>query len=114
MLPFSAMGFKNHRAVPANAARLEVLQGCARLLLIEIQREGYAAGLKVSVQVGVIALYQDLTIDNIAILDLVVLHQDLHCRGPQLIMTVHPDILSGCTYTEQFGHSKQAAAAECL
>lgn len=63
------MGFKNHRAVPANAARLEVLQGCARLLLIEIQREGYAAGLKVSVQVGVIALHQGLTIDNIAILD---------------------------------------------
>ena len=53
VLPFSAMGFKNHRVVPANAVRLEVLQGCARLLLIEIQREGYAAGLKVSVQVGV-------------------------------------------------------------
>ena len=52
VLPFSAMAFKNHRAVPANAARLEVLQGCARLLLIDIQREGYAAGLKVSVQVG--------------------------------------------------------------
>lgn len=57
VLPFSAMGFKNHRAVPANAARLEVLQGCARLLLIEIQREGYAAGLKVSVQGRVKSLY---------------------------------------------------------
>lgn len=69
VLPFSAMGFKNHRAVPANAARLEVLQGCARLLLIEIQREGYAAGLKVSVQVGVIALHQDLTTEHVASLD---------------------------------------------
>ena len=51
VLPFSAMGFKDHRAVPAGAGRLEVLQGCARLLLIEIQRESYAAGLKVQVQV---------------------------------------------------------------
>ena len=52
VLPFGAMGFKDHRAVPAGSARLEVLQACARLLLIEVQREGYAAGLKVQVQVS--------------------------------------------------------------
>ena len=56
VLPFGAMGFKDHRAVPAGSARLEVLQGCARLLLIEIQREGYAAGLQVQVQVSLVGI----------------------------------------------------------
>lgn len=52
VLPFHAMGFKNHRAVPAGAAPgLKVLEGCARVLLQTIYLEGYSLGLEVRVEV---------------------------------------------------------------
>lgn len=51
VLPFHAMGFKNHRAVPAGAAPgLKVLEGCARVLLQTIYLEGYSLGLEVRVE----------------------------------------------------------------
>ena len=53
VLPFHAMGFKNHRAVPAGAAPgLKVLEGCARVLLQTIYLEGYSLGLEVQVEVA--------------------------------------------------------------
>jgi len=53
VLPFHAMGFKNHRAVPAGAAPgLKVLEGCARVLLQTIYLEGYSLGLEVRVEVA--------------------------------------------------------------
>ena len=53
VLPFHAMGFKNHRAVPTEAAPgLKVLEGCARVLLQTISLEGYSLGLEVRVEVG--------------------------------------------------------------
>ncbi len=53
VLPFHAMGFKNHRAVPAGAAPgLKVLEGCARVLLQTIYLEGYSLDLEVRVEVA--------------------------------------------------------------
>ena len=53
VLPFHAMGFKNHRAVPCGAAPgLKVLEGCARVLLQTIYLEGYSLGLEVRVEVA--------------------------------------------------------------
>ena len=56
VLPFHAMGFKNHRAVPVSAAPgLKVLEGCARVLLQTINLEGYNLGLQVRVEVNALA-----------------------------------------------------------
>ncbi|KAL3147107.1 hypothetical protein ABBQ38_015063 [Trebouxia sp. C0009 RCD-2024] len=56
--PFHAMGFKNHRAVPAGAAPgLKVLGGCAQLLLQTIMLEGYAAGLDVRIEGRLKSIY---------------------------------------------------------
>ena len=52
VLPFHAMGFKNHRAVPVGATPgLKVLEGCACVLLQTISLEGYASGLEVRMEV---------------------------------------------------------------
>ncbi|KAL0045856.1 hypothetical protein WJX82_006850 [Trebouxia sp. C0006] len=58
VLPFHAMGFKNHRAVPAGAAPgLKVLEGCARVLLQTIYLEGYSLGLEVRVEGRLKSMY---------------------------------------------------------
>ena len=52
VLPFDALMFKSHRAVASTSRRgLEVLEDCARALLLEVRLEGYAVGLEVEVQV---------------------------------------------------------------
>ena len=55
VLPFHAMAFKNHRAVPTAASPgLRVLERCARMLLQTINLEGYATGPEVRVEVFVL------------------------------------------------------------